>query len=225
MLTLRGATDISRNQFVYAGMSTHWDPPDADREAMRDVARRVAARLSDQYGYLGGFSVDGVLTADGFLPTELNPRFSGGLSTIAKGLPDFPLQLVLAALVSGYDTGLTAGQFEHLLVESADVHRWGGAGYSISSVHPTETERRAVILSGDDVRLARDEEEPHGELMLGPSAIGAFLRFEPHTDRIVPGRSIAPMVASAFALADEIWGTDIGPVEPARDVRTVGGGH
>jgi len=222
MVTLRRADGDAEPQFVYGGMSTHWDPPAADREAMRDVARRVAMRLGEQVAYLGGFSVDGVLTADGFLPTELNPRFSGGLGAIAKGLPDFPLQLVLAALVSGYDTGLTAGQFEQLLVESADVHRYGGGGYSVSSLHPTETDRRAVILSGDDVRLARDEEQPHGELMLGPSAIGAFLRFEPNAERVLPGRVIAPMVASAFALADATWGTGIGHLEPARDVRTVG---
>ena len=210
MVTLRRADGDAEPQFVYGGMSTHWDPPAADREAMRDVARRVAMRLGEQVAYRGGFSVDGVLTADGFLPTELNPRFSGGLGAIAKGLPDFPLQLVLAALVSGYDTGLTAAQFEQLLVESADVHRYGGGGYSISSLHPTETDRRAVILSGDDVRLAREEEQPHGELMLGPSAIGAFLRFEPNAERVLPGRVIAPMVASAFALADATWGTGIG---------------
>jgi hypothetical protein len=185
----------------------------------------VAARLSEQSDYLGGFSVDGVLTADGFLPTELNPRFSGGLTAIAKGLPDFPLRLVLDAVVSGYDTGLTAAQFEAMLVESADSHRWGGGGLSLSSPHPTETDERAIIVSGNDIRLARAEEQSHGKLMLGPSATGAFVMFEPQADRVLPGRSIAPMVVSAFALADEIWGTGIGPLEPARDVRAVGGAH
>jgi hypothetical protein len=220
MVTLRSIGDNVKNQFVYGGISTHWDPPDADREAMRDAARRVAARLSAQVGYLGGFSIDGVLTAEGFLPTELNPRFSGGLNAIAKGLPDFPLHLVLAALVSGYDTGLTAAQFEEMLVESADVHRWGGGGLALSSLQPTETDEREVILSGDTVRLARAEEEPHGALMLGPSATGAYLRFEPHVDRVLPGSSIAPIVASAFALADRTWGTGIGALEAARDVRS-----
>jgi hypothetical protein len=206
-------------QFVYGGMSTHWDPPDADREAMRDVARRVATRLAEQVGYRGGFSVDGVLTTEGFLPTELNPRFSGGLGAIAKGLPDFPLHLVLDALVSDYDTGLTAAQFETMLVESADAHRWGGGGLMVPDLHQAETDERAVIVSGDDVRLARDDEDPHGVLMLGPSAVGSYLRFEPHADRVVPGRSIAPMVTSAFALADQTWGTGIGALEPAHDVR------
>jgi len=219
MLTLRSLDDDAKDRFVYGGMSTHWDPPAADRAAMRRAARRVAAQLREQVGYLGGFSIDGVLTTDGFLPTELNPRFSGGLSAIAKGLPDFPLPLVLDALVSGYDTGLTAAQFEAMLVEAADAHRWGGGGLSIPSVRPTETDEREIIVSGNDVRLSRTDEPPHGVLMLGPSAVGAYLRFEPHADRVLPGRSIAPMVASAFALADQTWGTAIGPLEPARDLR------
>jgi hypothetical protein len=87
-------------------------------------------------------------------------------------------------------------------------------------VHPTETDERAIIVSDNDVRLARDDEPPHGALMLGPSAVGAYLRFEPHADRVVPGRSIAPMVTSAFAVADQIWKTGIGRLQPARDVRT-----
>jgi hypothetical protein len=223
MVTLRGVDGVA-DQFVYGGMSTHWDPPDADRQAMRSAARSVAERLAVQADYLGGFSVDGVLTVAGFLPTELNPRFSGGLGAIAKGLPDFPLQLVLAALVSGYDTGLTAAQFEAMLVESADARRWGGGGLSLASVHPTETDERAIVVSDNDVRLAREDEPSHGALMLGPSAVGAYLRFEPHADRVLPGRSIAPMVASAFAVADQIWKTGIGRLQPARDVRTVSGG-
>jgi hypothetical protein len=219
MVTLRRVDSANTDQFVYGGMSTHWDPPEADRDVMRDVARQVAAGLRERVDYRGGFSVDGVLTADGFLPTELNPRFSGGLGAIAKGLPDFPLHLVLDALVSGYDTGLTAAQFETMLVESADTHRWGGGGLMVPGQQPTETDERAVIVSGDGVRLAREEEESHGVLMLGPSAVGGYLRFEPHADRVLPGRPLAPMVASAFALADATWGTGIGPLEPASDVR------
>ena len=86
-------------------------------------------------------------------------------------------------------------------------------------MRPTETDEREIIVSGNDVRLSRTDEPPHGVLMLGPSAVGAYLRFEPHADRVLPGRSIAPMVASAFALADQTWGTAIGPLEPARDLR------
>jgi hypothetical protein len=42
MVTLRrpGSTRLH-----YAGAATFWDPPDEDREVMRDLARRVGAGL------------------------------------------------------------------------------------------------------------------------------------------------------------------------------------
>ena len=58
------------SRFTYAGVSTWWDPTQADRAEMRTAATGVGEFLGDRYGLRGGFAVDGVLTADGFLPTE-----------------------------------------------------------------------------------------------------------------------------------------------------------
>ena len=49
----------------------------------------VAAVLRDRIGYRGALGVDGVMTADGFRPTELNPRCSVGLSIQGQG-PETP---------------------------------------------------------------------------------------------------------------------------------------
>ena len=65
-----------------------WDPEPADREEMRSIARRVGARLAATVSYRGCFTVDGVMTGDGFRPTELNPRFGAGLGTVNKGLKE-----------------------------------------------------------------------------------------------------------------------------------------
>jgi hypothetical protein len=215
MVVLRGS---GPRAFVYGGISTHWDPPDADRAQMRRLARSVAECLRKRHAYRGGFSVDGVMTADGFLPTELNSRFSGGLGAIAKGLPDLPLALVQAALVSGHDPGVTAAELEELLTSSADAHRWGGGGMLLASVTAAGTDTRSVVVAGDRVRLAADGEEGNGELMLGPSPAGGYLRFEPQPQAVPRGSSLAPMVASAYALADELWDTGIGSLQPARPV-------
>ncbi|MDQ1617043.1 MAG: hypothetical protein QOJ60_2982 [Actinomycetota bacterium] len=249
MVVLRRFDD----RFVYGGISTHWDPPDADREAMRDVARRTAVHLRDTVGYRGGFSVDGVLTSDGFLPTELNTRFSGGLGAISRGLPDFPLVFVQAALVSGHDPGIGAAEFERVLVDAADEHRYGTGASMVAAVAPTETETRPVVFDGDTVRFSAGAEaggcavvnnshgadggagrdggvdrsdEADGRLMLGPSPTGGYLRFEPRQDRIERGTSIGPLVSSAFALADAHWGTSIGATTPAREAgaAVTGGG-
>ena len=202
-------------QFVYGGISTYWDPPAKDREQMRDVARRVARGLARSHGFRGGFSVDGVLTDEGFLPTELNSRFAGGLGVIGRAVPELPLALVQAALVSGHDPGVTAAELETLLLSAADAQRSGGGARMLASVTMAETDTRPVAFEGTTVRLAAAAEEPDGELMLGPAAAGAFLRFEPFPGRCAVGQSVAPLVSSAFALADELWGTGIGPTVPA----------
>ena len=56
MVTLRRP---GSNRLRYAGAATFWDPPAADREVMRDLARRVGAGLRDRVGYRGAFTVDG----------------------------------------------------------------------------------------------------------------------------------------------------------------------
>src|SRR5690606_41121857 len=67
-------------RLVYAGANTFWDPPARAREQMRQVARVVAEGLARRVGFRGAFTVDGVLTEEGFLPTELNPRIGAGLN-------------------------------------------------------------------------------------------------------------------------------------------------
>lgn len=94
-------------RFVQAGISTWWDPPVADREQMRDAARAVGDLLADRHGYRGAFGIDGVLTADGFRPHELNPRFSDGLNAIGRWLPHVPLSLLDSAVRSSGELDMT----------------------------------------------------------------------------------------------------------------------
>ena len=48
---------------------------------------------------------------------------------------------------------------------------------------------------------------------------GGFVRLALDPGRVPVGRSVAPLAVAAFALADERFGTGIGPLEPARAVR------
>ena len=120
------------SRLLYAGAATFWDPPDADREAMRDLARRVGAGLHERVGYRGAFTVDGVLAAEGFLPTELNPRLGAGLSTMTRDLPDLPVGLLHLALVEDEPLRYTAGDLERQVLAAADRTRAGGA---LSLIH------------------------------------------------------------------------------------------
>ena len=74
---------VASHEFVYGGLSSYWDPPDADRAEMRAIARRVGNWLQAEHDYRGAFGIDGVLTADGFRPTELNTRLPAGAVRLA----------------------------------------------------------------------------------------------------------------------------------------------
>lgn len=106
--------DRAARTFRYGGLASTWDPPDADREHLREVAQRVGEHLRAAHGYRGAFGVDGVLTAGGFLPTELNPRLSAGATLLTRVDADF-FQLLQANLLAGVDTGATVADVEELV--------------------------------------------------------------------------------------------------------------
>ncbi|WP_242586669.1 hypothetical protein [Streptomyces sp. MST-110588] len=84
--------DPETGRLLFCGSSTHWRPGPAAVRDMRDATRRAGRELVRTTGYRGIFSVDGLLTPDGFTATELNPRHASGLG-LRAALPDFPVYL------------------------------------------------------------------------------------------------------------------------------------
>jgi hypothetical protein len=204
-------------KFLYAGAATYWDPSDADREYMRAVARRVGEAYQAQVGP-GTFTVDGVMTEDGFKPTELNPRFGAGLSVMARGLPDLPLVLICQALQGGEELDYRPRELESMLVEGADAHRSGGGWTTMSKVE-RESHEHPLSQTDDGYRLAAPGEPADASLLIGPSNVGGFVRFTPDPTRTPRGPSIAPAVVAAFGLADREFGTGLGPLASAERIR------
>lgn len=91
-------TDPATGRFTYRGCSTGDPGLDPHSAELQAVAHRVGQHLSARIGFRGGLSVDGIWTQAGFQPTELNPRFSAGLSTIHRACPELQLR-VLDAVV------------------------------------------------------------------------------------------------------------------------------
>ena len=204
-------------RFMYAGLSTCWDPPPRDRAEMRAAASLVGELLGERYGMRGGFAVDGILTSEGFLPTELNPRFSGGMFVMARGLPDLPIALAQAAIARDIDIGVTAADLESLLLGAADATRSGAAYAVTSALRSTETEEVAVTGGPDGLTEASDDGAVVGSVELGPASMGSLVRFQPAEP--APGLRLAPYAVAAFRYADQRWGTGFGPLEIAPDVR------
>lgn len=211
---------VGRPRILYAGCSTFWDPDPGDRHEMREVARLTGAGLAVSVGYRGSFTVDGVLTAEGFLPTEMNPRLGGGVATMGRGLPEVPFDLLQCALVAGHPTGIAAGEFEAETVAAADSSRWGGT-WSVTSAVPRfeGTMEKDLVLDDEACRLSGRDETPSARLSYGPGPVGGFVRIEFDQARTPVGPSVARRAVAALHFADQLFGTGFGPLAPSRPVR------
>jgi hypothetical protein len=206
------------SRFLYAGAATWFDPAPADREAMRAVGRRVAEALRDRVGFLGGFTVDGVLAEEGFLPTELNPRLGAGHNMLSASLKGFPFQPLALAAAEGLPLDWRPDLLEGAVVEAADRTRQGGTWVVVSGSRET-TERFDLAADGDSLRPAREGEAAAARVEFGPGNAGPFLRIHPSPGAVPAGPSLGPWAVKALAAADARLGLGLGPLEPARPVR------
>jgi hypothetical protein len=201
--------------FVYGGLGTSWDPPPADREQMRDLARRTGEHLRGQVGYRGAFGVDGVLTADGFRPTELNSRLSGGLGSMARVADASLFHLLQFNLVAGRDPGVDAASLERWAVEVMDAQRFAKAVAIAPAAVAAEPVDVPVRWEGS--RLARSAEATGWQVSAGPNGAGTFVRLDTPED--VGGIRAGDLNVALLEFLDRELGAGFGEVRPAPDVR------
>jgi hypothetical protein len=206
--------DEAGHRFVYSGLGTSWDPPAADREEMRDVVRRVGAHLQAVHGYRGGFGIDGVLTADGFRPTELNSRMSAGLTTVTEVDRQF-FTWLQHTLVEGIDTGLRAADLE-ALVPLMDATRPAKVVALAEDVRIGGSDSFPVAWDGRAFRRA--DTDTGSTLAVADSTTGLFARLDP-CRALAPGRRLAEVTVALLAFLDREYGSHFGALGVAPDVR------
>ena len=206
--------NTAHRTFVYAGLGTSWDPPVADRAQMRAAARRVGEHLRAAHGYRGAFGIDGVLTTDGFRPTELNTRMSAGATTAAEVDARF-FALLQANLVAGVDTGVTVADVE-ARVEQMDAERTGRV--IAVAEGPRVGRRLSYPVTYDGVSFRRSDRETGNTLSVADTASGFFAQVDPCV-ALEPGRRLADVTAALLRFVDAEYGAGFGPVEVAPDVR------
>jgi hypothetical protein len=113
--------------FVYAGISGLWEPEPELTTEMRRVAGAVGSVLRVDHGYLGSFSVDGVATTEGFLPTELNPRFSVGFGIQLAAVEGLSGSALARSVVEG-DIEIDPDWLEELVLAESEQSRGGRMG-------------------------------------------------------------------------------------------------
>jgi hypothetical protein len=205
LMTLRGS---SAPRLRFAGASTFWEPDATDYDAVRDAARRLGHVLSERVDFRGVFTIDGILSADGWVANECNPRFGAALAYTRGLLADASLDLVHHMVIAGDGGAVTAHDLEAAVLPRADERRWGAtwiptaAGWSESTMVP---------LVGDEsgFRAAGAGEETDATLTYGPGSTGGFLRCEFNPERTPIGPSTAPRAVAALAYATACCGAQL----------------
>ncbi|QED30041.1 hypothetical protein FRD01_22960 [Microvenator marinus] len=208
----------SSSKLLYARAASFWDPPFEERESMRKIAKVLGEFLRERYDYRGVFTVDGIMTADGFRPTELNPRYGAALA-VMTGPMGIAHELVFLnyLLVEGSLLKLSAGRLEEEILEFADTTRSGRVGF-MHPEKPPGLESTDLWLKRDKgVWTESDEEFADVRVLLDPAEAGTLINihFTPNTPI---GRSVAPWTCEICTWLDERFKLNIGPLEPAKDV-------
>ncbi len=226
MVTLRRPPDHPDGAFFYAGCSTFFDPPLATRASMREIALTTGALLRTEVGYRGAFTIDGVSTAQGFLPTELNPRSGAGLNVMLRGLPDLPLQLMLDALVGDIALEYDPHELERDLIVAADATRSGGTWRAFPDRALEAVDDRRLVYDGASWHPTSDRDtdvDIGGNIggavyAVGAGPSGGFVRAVFDSDSTPIGESVGERAVHFWQYADRHLGTGIGPLTAAHPV-------
>ena len=130
LLIMRSA---SGSGFVDAGFATTFDPSPEDAAAYRDLVARIGNGLWKSIGYEGALSVDAILTRDGWMVHDINPRQGGGLIYVQTALPDLPIHLLHHVAAAGDLRDFDAPAFGALVRDAADRQRVVAAAYAVPS--------------------------------------------------------------------------------------------
>ena len=201
----------AEQRFAYGAASTFWLPSDDAARQMREVALKAGRHLFSEVGFRGCFTVDGVLTTNGFLPTELNPRYGAALANLRAGVEGLPLYYLHLAMVEGLDLDYRINELEELIVTTSLSNPRGRSFQLI----PHQVTPRDAYLRCDSNGSHFDPEQYHFHVQLGPAASGAVLMLHANPKTIEMGPTLAPRVAQAFAFLKREWKLPIPDLQSA----------
>ncbi len=211
MMVLRNEADA----FVYARAASGWRPPQAEAAAMRSAARRVGAHLRHTVDYRGVFTIDGVLTHQGFRPTELNPRFGAALDLLLSDQPGLHPYLLHLCIADGAEPRVPATEVEGWLMDVAEKSR-AATAFALLKHRPATEREATLVLAPSGWRVARADEPADAHARLGPSVGGGIVIVHLQKHAVPDGPPAAPVVVSLLAHLDAAWGLGLGRLRSAR---------
>ncbi len=188
----------------------------AETAALTRCTERIGVALRRQFGYLGAFSVDGVLTEDGFMPTDLNARLTSAMedrSSDLRVLLQATNLLVREAVEPGPDV---VRKLSDMIFSRKAEHTVYGAAATASVDASCSVDIR---WNGDNLVPVHDG-EADGTLTLNPSLRGWQLTARLIVDRLPAGGPMGLLAVELFRFCDRNWGTNFGELEPPFGMRS-----
>lgn len=200
-------------RFLWAGASTWWEPPPDAFDDIRAQARRVAAALHERCGYLGLLSLDGILGEEGFVATEVNPRWGAALAAIAAPLARvLPLRLLHTAMGETPTAAWDPEAFEALVMRVTGVHRRAVCWRTLD--HDPGPRQATLDVDGEETVAAA------GDGSITCRSAGRAFGGEVWLDVTTAGpEPLGPSAAAALAWAETTWGLGMGPLTAAASIR------
>lgn len=195
--------------FNYSGSSTNWSPRPEVAQEMKRIALRIGEYLQNKIGYRGSFSVDGVVSAEGFFPTELNPRFGGAMGRMNDSVPDLPLYLIHLCCAEGIPLDYRPKDLESLIVQSVEKSPSIKGMYLFNGLFNIEPRQQFIKWANSGWRLSEAGEEETTKITIDSTSNGSVLMVFLDRCHLAQGTSAAPKVLSVFKFACQMWGLDL----------------
>jgi hypothetical protein len=188
----------SESALVCAGDASLWDPGEGERARIRDAARRAGTALAERVGFRGAFTVDGVYTEAGFLPTELNARSGRGLPLLDEAISELPLWLLAITVQAGQALDLDPALAESLVREAAAAHPSTSVDVPLIAEPAPGPEQFALSATGDGYCVEPDAREPDATMAVVASEVGASLTLRPRPGSVPAGPPFSPWAVAAL---------------------------
>ena len=153
--------------------------------------------------------------SQGYRVTEVNTRFSGGLTRLAAVAPRAQLELVHVNALIGRDVGRPAGDIEGRALDLLDDTRFVDV-VGLSSTPAGATTSVRVRTVGTRLEATDVGTDAVATVQRGPAGngTGSFVRLVMDDDTVPPGARCAPYGALLYDFADRTWATGFGHVTP-----------
>ena len=197
---------VAEGTFLCAGTC---QLPEGQQSDLVDLTRRLGDRLRERLAYRGGFSVDGILTREGFRPTDLNTRITSAVESLppAVRVATHASALLARAELTRLPIQALEAQVERAFCDTQELLL--RAPLPVDVLPATQT----VRWTGTTL-TPTDEGHADGVIACVLAARGPTLTVRLRRAALPSAINIQDATIAAFDAADRLLGAGFGRLEP-----------